>query len=707
MNRAQPEAVGGATTTKPPLRLPVIGPGAEAVEPRVLGQGVLRRLDAAFQRLDAGLTRFLPADMNPFAQTGAIANTTFIVAAVSGVLLLIWYKTSVHQAYDSVVAMTLAPLTSGFVRTLHRYSSDACLFFVLVHALKLTAARRFGGARWLAWVTGILLVGTLWFVGWTGYWLVWDERAQRVALGTARMLDVLPIFADPLSRSFLADESVNSLLFFAIFFVHMLVPLAMGIPLWLHITRLSRSQFLTTKRMTWWVLGALALMSLALPADVAGPARMAAEPDRFTMDWWYLMPLAFTDRLGAGALWAIVLFGGALLFPVPWLVARGRARPAEVIPARCNACEKCYQDCPYDAIAMVPRSDDAPYPSEARVNPDKCVGCGICAGSCDSAGVGVWWFSEIEQRKRMDRQIAAAAESGDAPLLALICGESAGASLTIDDAGVCNELPGYRAVRVPCAGWVHPLTVERALRRGARGVLVVACGPGGCRYREGGKWTAQRLSGAREPSLRTDKVDAQKVRLLELFRTEGARLRAEAAAFARARPPVRPHRPSPARAGLAGVVLALALVGVIWGATRVGYAAPALPGSELVVSFKHPGQSAEQCREPSAEEIAKLPPHMRPKTICERRRADVRLVVTIDGQERVDRAFEPRGIWHDGNSIAIERIPVTPGRHDVRIRIGDTPDGALRHEASRNVSFREGHRSVVLFDKLSGFTWHE
>ncbi len=707
MSGARPaESLGGATEKRAVHRLPVIGSGQEAVEPRVFGQAALRPLDAAFQRLDQWVQRWLPSDLNPFAQTGAIANTTFIIAAISGVVLLIWYSTSVHQAHASVVAMTEAPFTSGLVRSIHRYSSDACIFFVMVHALKLFAARRFGGARWLAWVTGLVSLGTLWFVGWTGYWLVWDTRAQRVALGTARMLDALPIFADPLSRSFLTDQSINSLLFFVIFFVHMLVPLAMGVPLWLHITRLSRSKFLTQKRMTFWVLGSLLLMSLLLPADVEAAARMSVEPSAFAMDWWYLMPLAFTDRLGAGALWALVLVSGVLLFPVPWLLVRGRARPAEVVPARCNACEKCYQDCPYDAISMQPRTDDQPYAAVALVDPSKCVGCGICAGSCDSAGVGVWWFSEIEQRKRMDRQIEDAAKTGDAPLLALVCAESAGATLDIDATGACSQLPGYRVVRVPCAGWIHPLTVERAVRRGARGVLVVACGPGGCMYREGGVWTAQRLGGKREPSLRTDKVAAEQVRLVELFRTEPGRLRDEAQAFARGAAPLTPASLPGLRATLFGTALVAALVFLTWGLTRISYAAPTLPGGELVVSFKHPGSSAEKCREPTPEDLASLPPHMRPKQICERRRADVRLRVSVDGTQRLEQAFEPRGIWHDGNSIAIERIAIEPGPHIVRVEIGDQPDGAFNHQSEQKLTVREGHRSVVLFDKIAGFQWH-
>ena len=205
------------------------------------GEAVFRALERPLLWLDARAARHFPPSLDPVAQAGALAVLSLVVALVSGILLLFWYVPSVYGAYASVAAMAGLPT---FLRALHRYSSDACVLFAVFHALRLGLARRFTGARWLAWVTGIGLLVALWLVGWLGYWLLWDERGRQVALGTARFVDVLPLFADPLSRSFLADDRVNTLLFFVVFFVHMLLPLPMGVALWLHVARVSRSRFL-------------------------------------------------------------------------------------------------------------------------------------------------------------------------------------------------------------------------------------------------------------------------------------------------------------------------------------------------------------------------------------------------------------------------------------------------------------------------------
>lgn len=684
----------------PRRSLPLI---PESAEPRVRGEPAFRAVDALLQRLDAWTGRVLPPEHNPLVQSGAIATTTFLIAVITGIVLLFWYQTSVHGAYASVQAMTAAPYTSGFVRTLHRYSSDACMLFVLVHALRLFAARRFGGARWLAWITGSILLLLLWVIGWLGYWLVWDERGELVARGTARMLDVLPIFADPLSRSFLVDAKVNSLLFFVVFFVHMLVPLALGIVLWIHIKRLSRPQFWTKVVLTTWTTVGLSILSVAVPADLAPPAQMAVTSSSQSFDAFYLLPLVLTERLGGGALWALFLIGGAVMLSLPFVLARKRAQPALVVESRCNACRKCYSDCPYDAISMQPRTDGKEFDARAFVNADLCVGCGICAGSCDSAGVGVDWYGSFDIRKQLDEAVK---ERPGLPV-AFLCAEGVGAQVQVNAERESPDLEGFVVMRVPCAGWIHPLIVERAMRRGATGAMIAACGSGTCRYREGAEWTLQRYSGKREPVLRTDKVDPKDVEVVELYPQDRAGLHAAAARLQQKTAPKAPAlAPLWMRAGFGLAVTAFVLV-VTWAGNLVSHPLPDGGRSSVVVSFKHAGQLAEACVEPTPEEIAKLPKHMRPQKKCERRRSDVRLRISVDGSVVHTEAVSPGGIWKDSSSLAVVRVPVATGARDVLIEVGDGPDPKqYGYSTSKRIDAKPGHDVVVLFDEAGKFEWH-
>ncbi len=713
LTRAAARLAGGLRGRLPGLRPRRAAPPSPALRlaPRIRGEGLLRALERPFLALDRALARALPDELNPLQHTGAIAITLLVVATVTGVILLFWYRPSVHLAYGSVADLTQSPLVAGLMRSLHRYSSDGCMFFALVHALRLFSERRFSGPRWLAWVTGIASLAILWFLGWTGYWLVWDARAKYVAVGTARALDALPIFADPMGRSFLFDAGINSLLFFVVFFVHMLVPLAMVFTLWLHLARVARAKWIASLPLSVWAIGAMLVLSLAYPAESAGPAQMTARAEHFSMDWWFLLPLALTERLSGGALVALFLGGGVALGSAPWVLSRGRHRPAAVEPERCNACKQCYQDCPYEAISMVPRLDTLrreKYPLQAEVDPAKCVACGICVASCDSIGTDLSSFELLEQRQRLEAWMRAAREAGEEPLVAFTCAQSAGGGLAVDpESGLCVSLPGWRVLVVPCAGWVHTMTLERALRRGASEALVVSCPPGACHYREGPAWLAERLEGVRTPVLRREYVARERIHVLHLAR-DRVRALARAAARIRGGETLAGARRVPAGlAGLASVALALLVAVLVGAVSDLGFAAPAAPGSELVVSFKHPGRREEHCRELSEEERAARPVHMRLQRVCDRARADVRLRVSVDGERSVERAYEPQGVWNDGNSVAIESIPIDPGVHVVRVEIGDSLDpGEWSFATEQRLEFTTDARRVIAFDRLSGFTAH-
>ncbi len=672
-------------------------PSTASAEKPIRGESLLRPADSLLLRLDAWVARYLPEKCNPLLQTGAIANSCFFVALITGIALLLWYVPSVHQAYDSMLALDQAPWTSGWVRSLHRYSSDACMFFVLLHAVKIFAARRFTGSRWLAWVTGALLLGLLWLVGWLGYWLVWDQRAQALAVGTGKVLDFLPIFIDPMSRAFLVDKAVNSLLFFIIFFTHMLLPMAMGIALWLHIARLARARFLTNRPLTLWIVGSLALISWLVPATVAERADMQVPPQSFSMDWWYLGPLTLSDRLGAGALWAILMLAGLAFYGMPWWLRRAKPEAATVTVSRCNSCGQCAQDCPYGAITMVPRTDGKDYEFQSQVDPGRCVGCGICSGSCDSLGVGLDWFAADEQRTRIDAWV----QQDESAHIAFACAHSAGGKLTVEpESGKCAELPEYRVMEVPCAGWIHSLTLERAQQRGAGKVLIVSCATGNCRYREGPEILDLRMNHEQKPALRKERMDADAITTLHLGPGEKQTLLKEAKAqTSKARPG------KLARALVAGLVL-LGLSAIVVLGSDFHYASPKVEDALLVVSFKHSGQT-KLGRLMTPEEKAKYPAYMKKERVEERRRNPVRLLVTLDDEPVWQQSYPARGLWSDGNSIAIEQIVVPPGSHTVHIYLGESADPEeWSFQSSATLDFSKERRQVVLFDRIHGFSWH-
>jgi ferredoxin/coenzyme F420-reducing hydrogenase delta subunit len=675
------------------------GPGAR-------GETVLRQVENIFLRLDARLHRYIPESLNPLTHSGAIANTAFLIAAVTGILLLIWYSPSVFTAYESLEKIREGSWLGQFVRSMHRYSSDACMFFILLHALRIFASRRIFGARWFAWVTGVALLGLMWSIGWTGYWLVWDVRAQHLAEGTARMLDFLPIFGQPLESSFLTNASVPSLLFFLVFFAHMLLPLAVGLALWLHLTRVSRPKLFTNRVMTGWIIGTLAVLSIVLPGTSAAPADMSAVSSPFTMDWWYLWPIALTDRLGGGALWALFLLATIAFVSVPWWMKKRGTPPVQaavVDLASCHGCTLCSKDCPFDAISMVPRQDGTRPQIQAQVDADRCVGCGICTGSCDSDAISLPWLNIKDVKAQIDRWVAESLAREKKALLAFVCAESAGSSFSVHPVtGECPSLPGYLVKAIPCAGWVSPRLIEHCLQNGASGILVAGCGPGEQVFREGSQWLGDRLHAKRRPILRAKRADINLVRFVRLDRTRPEELAAAAADF-RAQRSARERRRSRVTGSLAGAACA-ALIAFAVGAGSVLPYSPPDGEPELVISFRHLGEYVAQTRELSPEELERLPVHMRREIIVDRQRAPVRLRVFAGEELLLQRSYPPRGFRSDGPSVAMERIPLTPGLYDLRVEIGDTADAdEWNYQWMDRLEMPADRRRVLLFTGDAGF----
>jgi ferredoxin/coenzyme F420-reducing hydrogenase delta subunit len=679
-------------------------------EPITRGEGLLRALEMPLLALERWILRALPPSLNPLGNAGAIANTCLIVAVLTGVVLLIWYSPSVHQAHASLEALRQGSFLGQLTRSLHRYSSDACLFFIVLHAYRVFVSRRFSGARWLAWTTGVGLLGLVWFIGWTGYWLVWDAPAQHVAVGSAKLLDALPIFGDPLARSFLTDRGVPSLIFFLVFFTHMLLPLVVGIGLWLHLSRISRPKLITNRVLTIWILGALIVWSVVIPATSAQAAEMTVKAQRFSMDWWYLWPIALTDRLGSGALWALFLGGSIVFTAVPWLMVKRRRPVAQVVAAvnldQCNGCTLCSRDCPFDAIIMQKREDGANFLLKAEVDPDRCVGCGICVGACEPGAINLPWLNAAAERLQMETWTERQAQGGKRPLLAYVCAESAGRFLTVGSDGLCPDLPGYRVRTVPCTGWVNARLIEAAFAKGAAGVLVIGCGAGEPNYREGSQWLTDRLSGERKPRLRERRAIASRVRHLSFDRGQIAALRAEAAAFRGERERAIGLRSGPVGAAVMGLAC-VALIGlVVVGGSILPYRTPHDAQPELVFSFRQFGERAAEGRAPTAEEMASRPVHMRAKVVdIDRSRAPVRVQLHVDGELMLDRNYPARGLKSDGPAVGVERFRFDTGAKlvSVRMAVGGDPE-QWSAEWEELVELVEGRVRVVLFDPDRGFS---
>ncbi|MCP3960532.1 MAG: hydrogenase iron-sulfur subunit [bacterium] len=469
--------------------------------------------------------RVFGSKWSPLYQSGVLAVTFLVVTLVTGLYLFLFYK--VGDPYGSVAAIDRG-LVGGFMRSVHRYAADLAMVAVALHALKMLVAGKTWGPRATTWISGILLVGTLLICGWTGLIMAWDVQGQLVAIEGARIFDLLPIFSEPIGRSFARAEGVPESFFFMNLFLHLAVPLGLLALFWLHVTRVARPCLRPPRGIERYALGILVAGAILVPVPLPPEADLLSVPAEVPLDLFYAFWLPVARNVSPGvhlALWSIAVVG---LFSVPWW---WRPRGFEIAASHvdegsCTGCTTCYQDCPYDAINMVDREVPSRASAKvARVDPALCVSCGICSGSCAPMGVGPPGRTGREQLRAANAFLEAAAlRPSDVVLVA--CGNGLGTAPAVLDAAGGSIVP----YETGCSGSVHTSVIELLLRRGAGGVFLLTCPGRDCLYREGPKWLHERVYNDREADLR-DRVDKRRVRIASFSRTEAAAAASALAAF--------------------------------------------------------------------------------------------------------------------------------------------------------------------------------
>lgn len=489
---------------------------------------------AALELLERVLHRAFGAQNNPLHHLGALTIFFFWVVLVSGIYVFIFFETSIFGAYRSVEYLTHDQwYLGGIMRSLHRYASDAAIVTLALHMLKEFGQGRYRGARWYSWFTGVPLLWMVFPLGITGYWLVWDQLAQYIALTTSELLDALPIFTDPMARNFLTPDSLNDRFFTLMAFLHLIgIPIFLVFGIWFHLLRLTRTNVNPPMRLALGSLGMLLALSLILPARSNPPADLKIVPHDLAFDWFYLPVYPLLGWIPPLLVWGLLVGTSLLLSLLPWLPPLRRAPAAVVDPGNCNGCGRCFNDCPFGAVIMQPRNDGTRHKSIAVVEPDLCTACGICAGACPSStpfrsledivsGIDMPSFPVRDMRSRSREALT----SLQAPVKVLVYGcDHAIDVKTLAGAGVA-------AISLPCTGNLPPAFIEFALRReGADGVFLTGCECGDCFFRHGNDWIEERVAGLREPHLRGN-VDNQRIHIAWGAAGDAARVRRELAEF--------------------------------------------------------------------------------------------------------------------------------------------------------------------------------
>ena len=672
--------------------------------------------------------RLFTPKYNPFYYLGTICAFLLVLIAISGLYLFFFYRTS--SPYETMQSITVNQwYLGGIMRSIHRYASDGLIVFLVLHLLREFLLGRYRHWRWVSWVSGNALLLTSILVGIIGYFLVWDERAQMIAIKTAHLLDDIPVFIEPPPRTFLSIATMSKMLFFVLLLAHVMISmLGMGILTGIHVSRNARPSVKPPKAIAITVLAILILISLIAPATNALPVSMTKVPVDVPFDWFYLFIYPLASILPKGMFWATAVGGTVILFIAPWIGRPKRQPTAQISSEKCVGCEQCRNDCPYEAIRMIPRKDGRPYLFQAEVMTDRCASCGTCVGACGSNAPSLpnRTMEQIEEEITKLLYLSRK-ENGRASIVGLVCEKSVNQREFIDiKNSSIKGMPNVSVVTFPCAGMINHSVIEHAIESGADGVFVAGCQTGECSFREGSKWAQARLKGERAPVLvLRGEVSYSNIRTYWLSPLKTRQLINEIGIFEKElenKSNVTAYKITdlniPKEMVLKKAIRVSAIPVLLFPALLVLFlsAKPIYPFynkdmSLIKFTFKHSSQHTEEQRELTRVDTEDKLKHMR-KTNSPfskirkeggRGRLPVYVEVELDNNNILSKTYYPTGLKNDGPTFAYEEIAISPGAHDIRVRMRDSKEeGHFDYVYQDKIEFKAGKITVIDFDEEKG-----
>jgi cytochrome b6 len=112
-----------------------------------------------------------------FYYLGGMTLFFFLVQVVTGILLMLYYRPSAEEAFESIeFIMTTVPF-GWLIRSIHSWSANLMVFFAFIHLGTVFFVKAYRPPRELTWVSGVLLLFLIMGFGFSGYLLPWNQLA--------------------------------------------------------------------------------------------------------------------------------------------------------------------------------------------------------------------------------------------------------------------------------------------------------------------------------------------------------------------------------------------------------------------------------------------------------------------------------------------------------------------------------------------------
>ncbi|MBI5021407.1 MAG: cytochrome b N-terminal domain-containing protein [Ignavibacteriales bacterium] len=280
---------------------------------------------------------------------GGVSLFLFIIQVVTGIMLLLYYKSGEDAAFESIQYLMSKVEFGWLIRSVHSWAANLFILAAMIHMFSVFFEKAYRRPREITWVTGMLMFFLALGFGFSGYLLPWNELAFFATKVGTDIAGVVPVVGKPLLVFLRGGEEVTGATLSRFFGFHVAVfPGIFTVLLGIHLVLVQRQgiseplgishehgkelktmpffpNFLLRDLLLWLlVLNIIAILAVFFPWELGKKAdAFASAPAGIKPEWYFMFMFQTLKYIPAkvifidGEILGIMFFGVAGLL---WLI---------------------------------------------------------------------------------------------------------------------------------------------------------------------------------------------------------------------------------------------------------------------------------------------------------------------------------------------------------------------------------------------------
>src|SRR3989440_8640727 len=177
------------------------------------------------------LFRKVPGDTNWFHTLGSATLTAFLVQALTGVILAMYYQpdatvnpaTGTSAAYGSIQHITNDLTLGWLVRGMHKWGASVFIILLFFHMARVFLFGAYKYPRELNWIVGVTLLVAVMAEGFTGYLLPWDQTSYWATVVGINLNGTVPFLGPYIAQVLRGGAEIGPDTLARFYSIHMLL----------------------------------------------------------------------------------------------------------------------------------------------------------------------------------------------------------------------------------------------------------------------------------------------------------------------------------------------------------------------------------------------------------------------------------------------------------------------------------------------------